>query len=98
MVSVYAQCHIIRQARPCRHASHHRSKGHKSMSTTSMQQDQIPAYQQPVDAVLTTLDTDARRGLSDGEARARLERYGRNELTAEQPIPRWRKFLAQFHD
>jgi Ca2+-transporting ATPase len=36
--------------------------------------------------------------LSSGEARARLERYGRNELTAEKPVPAWRKFLAQFHD
>ena len=68
------------------------------MSATTMQRDQIPAYQQPVDEVLTTLDTDARRGLSDGEARARLDRYGKNELTAEKPVPRWRKFLAQFDD
>src|SRR6185503_10383433 len=55
-------------------------------------------YQQPVEEVLTTLRTDARHGLSEGEAQARLERYGRNELTAEKPVPRWRKFLAQFQD
>ena len=36
--------------------------------------------------------------MSDGEARTRLERYGRNELTAEKPVPAWRKFLAQFQD
>jgi len=36
--------------------------------------------------------------LSKAEARARLERYGRNELTAEQPVAAWRKFLAQFQD
>ena len=63
-----------------------------------MQRDQKFPYRQSVDEVLTTLDTDARRGLSDAEARARLDRYGKNELTAEKPIPRWRKFLAQFHD
>ena len=40
----------------------------------------------------------ARRGLEDGEAAARLERYGRNELAAEPPVPRWRRFLAQFED
>ncbi|MGH7795258.1 MAG: cation-translocating P-type ATPase [Candidatus Binatia bacterium] len=68
------------------------------MSTTTFQQDQRTAYQQPVDEVLITLDTDARRGLSTGEARARLESYGKNELTAEKPVPAWRKFLAQFHD
>jgi Ca2+-transporting ATPase len=68
------------------------------MSSTTLQHEQITAYQQPVDEVLATLDTDARRGLSAGEARARLEKYGKNELTAEKPIPAWRKFLAQFHD
>ena len=36
--------------------------------------------------------------MSAGEARARLERYGKNELTAEKPVPAWRKFLAQFQD
>jgi Ca2+-transporting ATPase len=68
------------------------------MSTTPRQHEQIPAYQQSVDAVLTTLNTDAQRGLSAREARARLDRYGKNELTAEKPMPAWKKFLAQFHD
>jgi Ca2+-transporting ATPase len=58
----------------------------------------MTAYQQPLDEVVTMLDTDARHGLSDGEARARLDRYGPNELTAEKPMPAWRRFLAQFHD
>ncbi|OFW08396.1 MAG: haloacid dehalogenase [Acidobacteria bacterium RIFCSPLOWO2_02_FULL_67_36] len=56
------------------------------------------AYQQPVEDVLAGLGTDTHRGLSAAEARARLERYGRNELTAEAPTPAWRKFLAQFED
>jgi len=51
-----------------------------------------------VDEVLAALDTDAHRGLSATEVTARLERYGRNELTAEEPVPAWRKFLAQFQD
>ncbi|MGH9939251.1 MAG: cation-translocating P-type ATPase [Blastocatellia bacterium] len=68
------------------------------MSAATIERDQITAYQQSVDEVLAALDTDARRGLSEGEARARLERYGRNELTAEQFVPAWRKFLAQFRD
>jgi Ca2+-transporting ATPase len=55
-------------------------------------------YRQPVDAVLAALGTDARLGLGEAEARARLERYGRNELAAEKPVPAWRKLLAQFHD
>src|SRR6185295_11851671 len=56
------------------------------------------AYQQSVDEVLAALGTDARGGLSEAEARARLEKYGFNELTAEKPIPKWKKFLAQFKD
>jgi Ca2+-transporting ATPase len=62
------------------------------MSAATLQQEQIPAYQQPVDEVLAALDTEARSGLSPWEARARLERYGTNELTAETPVPAWRKF------
>ena len=58
----------------------------------------MPPYQQPVDEVLATLETDAQRGLGEAEAQSRLERYGRNELTAKAPVPAWRKFLAQFQD
>ena len=58
------------------------------MSTASVQRDQKAPYQQPVDEVLAAFDADARNGLSEGEARTRLERYGRNELTAEKPVPR----------
>jgi magnesium-transporting ATPase (P-type) len=46
----------------------------------------MEAYQQSVDEVLLALGTDGRRGLSDGEARARLESFGKNELTAEKPL------------
>ena len=55
-------------------------------------------YRHSFDEVLTSLGTDAKHGLSREEARERLERYGINGLTAEKPIPRWRKFLAQFQD
>jgi P-type Ca2+ transporter type 2C len=58
----------------------------------------VPAYQQEVDDVLARLGTDGHRGLSTAEARARLESYGRNELTPEKPVPAWKKFLAQFRD
>jgi len=60
--------------------------------------NQAKPYLQPADAVLASLGTDARRGLTRTEARVRLERYARNELTAEEPAPAWRKFLAQFTD
>ncbi|MES1253985.1 MAG: cation-translocating P-type ATPase [Acidobacteriota bacterium] len=55
-------------------------------------------YQQSVEDVLGALDTDAQRGLSEAEARARLERDGRNELAVEPAVPAWRAFLAQFAD
>src|SRR5215471_3993607 len=68
------------------------------MSAAQAQRERTEAYQQSVDEVLAALGADARRGLSEGEARARLQRYGKNELTAEKPVPAWRKFLAQFQD
>lgn len=60
--------------------------------------DQIIPYRQTVTEVLTAFNTDSRSGLSEGEARERLDKYGRNELMAEKPVPAWRKFLAQFQD
>ncbi len=57
-----------------------------------------PPYQQTSENVLGALATDAARGLASHEARARLEKHGRNELVAEAPIPAWKKLLAQFQD
>jgi len=56
------------------------------------------AYRQPVEDVISALQTDPRSGLGEAEARARLERFGRNELQAERSVPWWKKFLAQFKD
>ena len=55
-------------------------------------------YQQTYDAVLARLGSDIKRGLGSTEAAVRLEKHGRNELTAQAPVPLWRKFLAQFTD
>jgi Ca2+-transporting ATPase len=60
--------------------------------------DSGSAYRLGIDDVIAALNSDAHRGLSDEEARARLERYGRNELAAEEPTPAWRRFLLQFKD
>jgi Ca2+-transporting ATPase len=57
----------------------------------------MDAYQKTVDEVLTAFETEP-RGLSEDQVRARFKRYGPNELTAEKPVPAWRKFLAQFQD
>ena len=56
------------------------------------------AHRRHADSVVAALGTDVRRGLTDAEARSRLDRYGRNELTAEEPTPAWVRFLAQFRD
>ena len=55
-------------------------------------------YQQPTEDVIAALSSDATHGLTSEEAQRRLAQYGPNELEAEQPIPAWRKFLAQFQD
>jgi Ca2+-transporting ATPase len=53
---------------------------------------------EPFESVLRTLGVDPATGLTDEEARARLERFGPNELRAVAGPSAWRKFLAQFKD
>ena len=56
------------------------------------------AYRWTPTDLAAALGTDITRGLSDEEARARLDHYGGNELTTEQRVPGWRRFLEQFQD
>jgi P-type Ca2+ transporter type 2C len=56
------------------------------------------AYQQSEEEVLAAFGVNSQSGLRQAEAKARLEKYGKNELTSEPPTPPWRKFLAQFRD
>src|SRR4051812_23921091 len=58
----------------------------------------MSAYRQSVENVAESLGVRVRDGLSDDDARARLERDGPNELEAERPVPAWRRFLAEFQD
>jgi Ca2+-transporting ATPase len=67
-------------------------------SAPASNEARMDAYRASSADVVAALGTDARRGLSESEARARLERFGRNELAAEPPVPAWRRFLAQFQD
>lgn len=62
------------------------------------QDSTTPAYLRSIEEVVAALATDSLRGLSTVEARARLERYGKNEIVSEKPVPAWRKFLRQFED
>lgn len=68
------------------------------MSIAAIEPAQEDAYQRSIDDVVLALGTDIRIGLSEEEARKRLERYGKNELPSEAPPSAWRLFLAQFQD
>lgn len=68
------------------------------MSVPGVQREQKNPYQQSVDEVLAAFASDPTHGLSGPEARARLDKYGNNELEAKKPVPRWKKFLAQFQN
>ena len=50
-----------------------------------------------VDAALVHFDATL-QGLSEAEARQRLERHGPNRLREKPPRPAWLKFLDQFKD
>ena len=56
------------------------------------------AYRQRIDEVFSALGVHPRDGLSRVEARARLERYGKNVLAVERRIPAWRRFFVQFQE
>jgi Ca2+-transporting ATPase len=63
-----------------------------------MEQEGEPWHSRPVDDVAKGLETDLDAGLTSDEAKARLERYGLNEL-AETPRPGfWQLLLRQFRD
>jgi Ca2+-transporting ATPase len=68
------------------------------MTTAAASPDPLVFHQKPVEEVLAALGSDPARGLSQEETRARLQRYGRNELQAERGAPAWRRFLAQFQN
>ena len=56
------------------------------------------AWRLSTDELVAALQSDARQGLAESEAQARLTQFGRNELTAKAATPAWQRFLAQFQD
>jgi len=54
--------------------------------------------EQPAQAALAALQTDAARGLSDGQAAQRLHEHGANKLTEAKKKPLLVRFLMQFND
>jgi Ca2+-transporting ATPase len=68
------------------------------MRATTTPETHVPEYRKTVAQVLAALASDGERGLSEAEAPKRLENIARNELAAEDAVPAWRRFLAQFTD
>ncbi|KAJ3124139.1 hypothetical protein HK098_001365 [Nowakowskiella sp. JEL0407] len=56
------------------------------------------AYTKSVETVLADLKVKADSGLSESEAKGRLEKYGLNELPEDPPTPLWKLILDQFQD
>src|SRR5262249_28515527 len=55
-------------------------------------------YELPGEQVAASMEGDPGRGLSAGEAAARLETYGPNKFAEGETEPRWRAFVRQYHD
>jgi potassium/sodium efflux P-type ATPase len=58
----------------------------------------IAPWRHPVVEVVAATGTDLVEGLSSEEAAERLARCGPNQLEAAEPVPTWRKVLAQLAD
>ncbi|MFW6035477.1 MAG: cation-translocating P-type ATPase [Halothermotrichaceae bacterium] len=54
-------------------------------------------YRQKVTDIFKALDT-GENGISNEEARERINKYGKNELVAGEEISKWALFFAQFKD
>jgi P-type Ca2+ transporter type 2C len=60
--------------------------------------EELAPYRRPGEEVVAWLKSDARKGLSSAEAKARLASHGPNELAQQKPVPAWKKLLVQFCD
>ena len=57
-----------------------------------------PPHAQTAEAVVAGLGTDPVRGLAADQIHERRTRHGFNQLAETPPVPRWRRFLAQFQE
>jgi hypothetical protein len=55
----------------------------------------LEAYQQNDVKVVALLGSIAQNDLNEVEAKTRIQKYGKNELTSEPPTPWWKKHFAQ---
>ena len=55
-------------------------------------------HKQSIEEVLKAQKTDLKKGLTSADAKARLEKHGPNELTAEPEKSLWESIAEQFED
>lgn len=56
------------------------------------------AYRESTDSIVSKLDSNVSQGLSSSEVKARIEKYGANEIQEEEKRTLLQKFLDQFKD
>lgn len=56
------------------------------------------AWTRSRDEVLNYFNVEEDKGLSDAQVKAAQEKYGKNELPAEEQKPLWKLILEQFDD
>ncbi|HXV24768.1 MAG TPA: cation-translocating P-type ATPase [Alphaproteobacteria bacterium] len=66
--------------------------------TLTPPQSAMAPHHEPVDAVISALQSDGIRGLTRAEAERRLEQYGPNRLRSAPETPWWRLLLEQFRN
>jgi Ca2+-transporting ATPase len=59
---------------------------------------QINAHSKSLEEVVKLLETNVTTGITESEARERLETYGKNQLIKEKRKTPWQIFLSQFKD
>ena len=74
------------------------SAGNFEQATKTVTQKQVDPSLADAQTVAQSLGVDLNTGLSQAEAKRRLDKYGPNELASAPPVPKWKKFLEQFKD
>ena len=74
------------------------SSGNFEQAKNIVAQMQVDPSLADAQTVAQSLGVDLNTGLSQAEAKRRLDKYGPNELASAPPVPKWKKFLEQFKD
>ena len=74
------------------------SSGNFEQAAKTATQTEVDPSLADAQTVAQSLGVDLNTGLSQAEAKRRLDKYGPNELSSAPPVPKWKKFLEQFKD